>query len=61
MKTLAPILNIEEDSIRLSVERRIYGVDKITDEIIVEQQEIADLFFELEIIPKEINVNDVMN
>jgi len=57
---LAPILNIEEDSIRLAVERRHYGIDEISEEIIEEQQNIANLFYELEIIPTKIDVNDVM-
>src|SRR5690625_2784931 len=57
---LAPILNIDEESIQMAAERRTYGVDDITEEIIEEQQEIADTFYELNIIPKEINVRDVM-
>src|SRR5690625_160759 len=57
---LAPLLNIEEDSIRLAVERRQYGIDEINEEIIQEQQNIANLFYELEIIPTKIDVNDVM-
>lgn len=57
---LVPILNIEEDSIRLASERRTYGVDQINAEIIAEQQAIADLFYNLEIIPTEIDVRDVM-
>lgn len=57
---LAPILNIDEASIELTVKRRIYGVDPITDEIIQEQQEIANTFYELKIIPKKVNVLDVM-
>ncbi|GGB31447.1 sulfonate ABC transporter substrate-binding protein [Lentibacillus populi] len=57
---LAPILNIEEEAIKKAVERRIYGVDPISEEIIQEQQEIADTFYRLNIIPKKINVADVM-
>ncbi|HLQ97475.1 MAG TPA: aliphatic sulfonate ABC transporter substrate-binding protein [Candidatus Dormibacteraeota bacterium] len=57
---LEPILKLDEESIRMAVERRVYGVDEITSEIIEEQQEIADTFFELNIIPKEIDVKDVM-
>ena len=60
VEMLAPILNIEEDSIRLAVERRHYGIDEISEEIIEEQQNIANLFYELEIIPTKIDVNDVM-
>lgn len=57
---LAPLLNLEEDAIRLAVERRHYGVDQINEEIIEEQQHIANLFYELNIIPKKIDVNEVM-
>ncbi|WP_067725601.1 sulfonate ABC transporter substrate-binding protein [Oceanobacillus damuensis] len=60
IKMLAPILNIDEDSIKLAVERRVYGVDPLSEEIIEEQQEIADTFYRLEIIPKKIDVADVM-
>src|SRR5690625_811427 len=60
VEMLVPLLNIEEDSIRMAVERRTYGVDDINEEIIEEQQDIANLFYELDIIPTEINVRDVM-
>lgn len=60
IEMLAPILNIDEASIKKSVERRIYGVEEITEEIVNEQQEIADIFYELEIIPKELDVRDAM-
>lgn len=57
---LAPILNIDEESIEMTVKRREYGVDDISDEIIQEQQDIANIFYELDIIPEKINVGDVM-
>lgn len=57
-KMLSEILGIDEASMKLAVERRVYGVSEITEEIIKEQQEIADTFYELKIIPKEITVED---
>ncbi|RLL43971.1 sulfonate ABC transporter substrate-binding protein [Oceanobacillus piezotolerans] len=57
---LSPILNIDEASIEKSVKRRVYGIEEITEEIINEQQEIADVFYQLEIIPKELDVKEVM-
>lgn len=57
---LALILNVDETSVEIMVKRREYGLDDITEEIIQEQQEIADTFFELEIIPKRINVEEKM-
>ena len=59
-KMLAPILNIDEASIKKSIERREYGVDEINEDIIEEQQEIADTFYELGIIPEKLEVRDVM-
>ncbi|WP_156288578.1 sulfonate ABC transporter substrate-binding protein [Oceanobacillus salinisoli] len=60
VEMLAPILNIDEASVEKSVKRRVYGIEEITDDIIEEQQEIADVFYQLEIIPKELNVEEVM-
>lgn len=60
VEMLTPILNIEEDSIRLASERRDYGVDEISAEIIEEQQNIADLFYDLDIIPTKVDVEEVM-
>ncbi|MDY0406551.1 aliphatic sulfonate ABC transporter substrate-binding protein [Virgibacillus sp. 179-BFC.A HS] len=57
---LAPILNIEKDAIKMAIERRTYGVDAISKDIIKEQQEIADTFYRLDIIPKKIDVTEVM-
>ncbi len=57
---LAPILNLDKDSVKKTVERRVYGVEEITEEIIEEQQHIADKFYELDIIPKELNVEEFM-
>lgn len=60
VQILAPILNIDEASIEMAVQRRIYGIDPISEEIIQEQQEIADAFYRLDIIPKQIDVKEVM-
>ncbi|RDU36595.1 aliphatic sulfonate ABC transporter substrate-binding protein [Neobacillus piezotolerans] len=57
---LAPILKIDEQSLEVAVKRRVYGVDEIDGQIIQEQQEIADTFYTLGIIPKKIDVRDAM-
>jgi len=57
---LAPILNIDEASIKMAVERRFYGIDEINDEVIAEQQDIADSFYDLDIIPTKIDVSEMM-
>jgi sulfonate transport system substrate-binding protein len=57
---LAPLLKIDEKSIEKAVNRRVYGVDPLTDEIMKEQQEKADTFYKLKIIPKEIDVEEAL-
>ncbi|MET3697178.1 sulfonate transport system substrate-binding protein [Bacillus oleivorans] len=57
---LAEVLKIDEASIKMSVERRVYGVDELSPEIMEEQQKIADTFYNLDIIPKKVNVQDAL-
>ncbi|MEW8987523.1 MAG: aliphatic sulfonate ABC transporter substrate-binding protein, partial [Bacillus sp. (in: firmicutes)] len=58
IELLATELKMDEASVTLAVERRVYGVEDINDDILKEQQEMADLFYTLEIIPNEIKVNE---
>ncbi|MGM8215288.1 sulfonate ABC transporter substrate-binding protein [Bacillaceae bacterium W0354] len=53
-------LQINEEAIEITVNRREYGIEPLNEDIINEQQEIADLFYELEIIPEKLNVRDVI-
>lgn len=39
-------------------ERRVYGVEPITAEILADQQDLADLFYELALIPERLTVAD---
>ena len=57
---LVPILGIDEAAIRMMMERRTYGVEDLSEEIMEEQQEIADIFYQFDIIPKEIQVREAM-
>lgn len=57
---LADVLKIDEASIEYAVNRRVYGVDQLTPDIMKEQQEIADIFYNLEIIPKQVNVQEAI-
>lgn len=54
---LMKALSMDKKTITLTVERRNYGVSAMTDSILQEQQEIADLFYQLKIIPKKVDVN----
>ena len=53
-------LQINEEAVEVTVNRRVYGIEPVNEQIIEEQQEIADLFFELDIIPEKITITDVI-
>ncbi|MCM3627825.1 sulfonate ABC transporter substrate-binding protein [Paenibacillus glycanilyticus] len=55
---LSPQLGIDVPSLELAASRRGYGLNPIDDSIIEAQQKIADTFFGLKLIPKEIQVKD---
>jgi sulfonate transport system substrate-binding protein len=57
---LSNILKIDEAAIGMAVNRRIYGVDELTTEIMKEQQEKANTFYQLKIIPNSINVEETL-
>ena len=57
---LAPLLGLPKPAVELSVGRSEYGTGRITPQILAEQQQIADTFFELKLIPKRIQVRDVI-
>lgn len=56
---LAPLFGIPKTVLDLSTARAEYGTGPVTAEILVEQQKIADTFYELRLIPKRIQVKDV--
>ncbi|KMK76730.1 sulfonate ABC transporter substrate-binding protein [Alkalihalobacillus pseudalcaliphilus] len=57
---LAPEVNIEQAILKKVLERRGFGIKRITDDVKLDQQEIGDIFFELELIPEAIDINDVV-
>ncbi|QIR35958.1 sulfonate ABC transporter substrate-binding protein [Tolypothrix sp. PCC 7910] len=59
-KFLAPALGIDAAVLEVAEKRRDYGVLTITDEVIAKQQEIADAFYKIKLIPKQINVKDIV-
>ncbi len=58
---LAPILGLQANVLATAEKRRKHGALPITDpKIIEQQQDIADTFSELQLIPKKINVKDAI-
>ena len=56
---LSPELGIDVPTLEEVAKRRPYGVQAITDEVVNYQQKVADTFFELKLLPKELRVSEV--
>lgn len=53
---LSAVLGLDKSITELFVGRAAYGTAPVTSAILVEQQEIADTFFALKLIPKQLNL-----
>lgn len=57
---VAPLLGLSEEITAISVKRQGYGAQFITPEVTAAQQKIADTFSELKLIPKKLNIAEVV-
>jgi sulfonate transport system substrate-binding protein len=58
---LAPQLKIDLPTLEKSEFRKFrYGALPLSDDIVAEQQAVADLFAELSLVPKRVNVADIV-
>jgi sulfonate transport system substrate-binding protein len=57
---LSPLLKIDKPVLLTVTNRRTYGFETIPPAVVAEQQEIADSFYKLKLIPKEIKVSEVI-
>lgn len=55
---IAPKIGLPAATLKIWFGRQKYGVDKLTPEIFAGQQKIADAFFKLGLIPKQIDVTN---
>ncbi len=53
---LSAVLGLDKSITALYLGRTRFGVGPVTTEILAEQQQIADIFFELKLIPKKLNL-----
>jgi sulfonate transport system substrate-binding protein len=56
--SLQPQIGLDHATLQLSLSRNGYGVAPVTATVMAEQQQIADAFYNLRLIPKHINVLD---
>ncbi|TFV30664.1 sulfonate ABC transporter substrate-binding protein [Bradyrhizobium frederickii] len=56
---LAPSIGLSVPVVEVALKRQSYGIRPITDAVIADQQQVADAFFALGLIPKSIKISDV--
>lgn len=56
---LSPSVGLPVPVLELALKRQSYGIKPINDAVIAEQQQVADTFFSLGLIPKAIKISDV--
>lgn len=54
------MLGIDAAVLETAEKRREYDVLPLTDEVIAKQQEIADTFYKIKLIPQEIKVKEAI-
>jgi sulfonate transport system substrate-binding protein len=56
---LAPAIGLPVPVVEVALKRQAYGIKPITDSVIADQQQVADTFFALGLLPKPIKISDV--
>lgn len=56
--TLAPQLKVDPQVLQLATQRRRYGVVPLSDAIAQDQQQLADAFYKIKLIPRPVQVKD---
>lgn len=56
---LAPAVGLTVPVVEVALKRQSYGIKPLTDRVIADQQEAADTFFALGLLPKPIKISDV--
>lgn len=57
---LAPQLGIEKSALSLALDRTRFGAGPLTPDLLSSQQQIADVYFRLKLIPRRIRVADAL-
>jgi sulfonate transport system substrate-binding protein len=53
---IAPQIGVPQDVAALGLSRYVFGVVPLTDQVVRQQQQIADTFYELRLVPRHIEV-----
>jgi sulfonate transport system substrate-binding protein len=56
---IAPAVGLPVAVVEVALKRQSYGIKPLTDSVIADQQQVADTFFGLGLLPKTIKISDV--
>jgi len=56
---LSPAVGLPVPVLEAALKRQSYGIKPIDDQVLVDQQKIADTLYQLKLIPKEVRVSDI--
>ncbi len=56
---LSPAVGLPVPVIETALKRQSYGIKPIDDQVLVDQQKLADTLFQLKLIPKEVRVSEI--
>ncbi|MBR8836470.1 MAG: sulfonate ABC transporter substrate-binding protein [Stigonema ocellatum SAG 48.90 = DSM 106950] len=59
-ETLAPVLGIDLETMKKATDRKKFGVVPIDEQLMAKQQKVADTYYKLKLIPKQIDVKEAM-
>lgn len=57
---VSPLLGLPADITLTSMKRQGFGAIFLTPEVVAAQQKIADSFYQLKLIPKQLSIKDVI-
>lgn len=57
-KFISPLIGIDLPIVEVASHRLSYGVKPVTPDVLAAQQKIADKFFELKLVPKQVRIAD---
>jgi sulfonate transport system substrate-binding protein len=55
---LAPAIGLPVAIVKVALKRQAYGIKPLTDSVIADQQQVADTFFALGLLPKAVKISD---
>jgi len=55
---LAPAIGLPVPVVEVALRRQAYGIKPVTDKVIADQQQVADAFYALGLLPKPIKISD---